>query len=156
MPNYVLNGLLNKGQPDWNVLESFDWVELMKKCPQDVIYHAEGDVWTHTRMVVHELLEDTDYQRLDDNAQYILFISALLHDIAKPICTFEENGRITSPKHAAIGEKVVREMLWNTDFEIREIIASLVRLHGLPIRSLEKLNPNRAVIASSFFEFLCG
>lgn len=149
VPNYVLNGLLNNGQPDWKVIETFDWVELMKECPQDAVYHAEGDVWTHTRMVVEELLNDADYQRLDSNAQYTLFISALLHDIAKPVCTFEENGRITSPKHAAVGEKKTRELLWNADFEIREIIASLVRLHGLPIWSIDKNNPQCSVISSS-------
>ncbi len=62
---------------------------------------------------------------------------------------FTENGRITSPKHAAIGEKVARELLWNADFDTRETIASLVRLHGLPIWSIEKHNTQRAVIASS-------
>lgn len=149
VPNYVLNGLLNNGQPNWDVIESFDWVERMQECPQDAIYHAEGDVWTHTRMVIEELLNDTDYQRLEGNAQYILFISALLHDIAKPVCTFKENGRIKSPKHAAVGEKMTRELLWNADFEIREIITSLVRLHGLPIWSIDKNNPQRSVISSS-------
>ena len=149
VPNYVLNGLLNDGQPNWDVIESFDWVERMQECPQDAIYHAEGDVWTHTRMVIEELLNDTDYQRLEGNAQYILFISALLHDIAKPVCTFKENGRIKSPKHAAVGEKITRELLWNADFEIREIVASLVRLHGLPIWSIDKNNPQRSVISSS-------
>ncbi len=121
----------------------------MKECPQDAIYHAEGDVWTHTRMVVEELLADADFQDLDDFGQYVLFLSALLHDVAKPVCTFEENGRITSPKHAAVGEKMAREILWNADLEIRETVASLVRLHGLPIWSLDKQSPHRSVISSS-------
>ncbi|MBL7818393.1 MAG: hypothetical protein JNL70_25505 [Saprospiraceae bacterium] len=47
-----MNGLLTDLQPDWQAIEAFDWVEPMKKCPQDSIYHAEGDVWTHTRMVI--------------------------------------------------------------------------------------------------------
>lgn len=148
-PNYVLNGLLTNGQPNWQIIETLDWVKPMKECPQDAIYHAEGDVWTHTRMVVEELLKDADFKQLDNPSQYILFLSALLHDVAKPTCTFEEKGRITSPKHAAIGEKVARELLWNADFDTRETIASLVRLHGLPIWSIEKHNPQRAVIASS-------
>ncbi|MBL7818394.1 MAG: AAA family ATPase [Saprospiraceae bacterium] len=95
------------------------------------------------------MLNDADFQKLETTPQYLLFLSALLHDIAKPACTFEENGRITSPKHAAIGEKMVRELLWNADFEAREIVAALVRLHGLPIWSLDKYQPHRAVIASS-------
>jgi predicted kinase len=148
-PNYVLNGLLSNGQPNWQIIETLDWVQPMKDCPQDALYHAEGDVWTHTRMVVAALLDDAEFQQLESHAQYILFLSALLHDVAKPMCTYEENGRITSPKHAAIGEKVARELLWNADFETRETIAALVRLHGLPIWSIEKQNPQRAVIAAS-------
>jgi predicted kinase len=148
-PNYVLNGLLTEGVPNWRVIEAFDWVAPMKACPQDAIYHAEGDVWTHTRMVVDELLNDTDFQALDDHAQYILFISALLHDVAKPVCTVEEDGHIRSPRHAAVGEKVARELLWNADFETRETIAALVRLHGLPIWSIDKNHPQRSVISSS-------
>jgi predicted kinase len=149
VPNYGLNGLMKNNKPDWAAIEQFDWVEPMKNCPQDAIYHAEGDVWTHTRMVVSELLNDAEFKQLNAHEQYILFLSALLHDVAKPLCTFEENGRITSPKHAAVGEKVTRELLWNADVETRETIAALVRLHGLPIWSLEKNNPHQAVISSS-------
>lgn len=149
VPNFFLNDLLTDGKPHWQKIEAYDWVNDMKNCPQDSIHHAEGDVWTHTRMVVDEILNDADFKALDNTAQYILFLSALLHDIAKPVCTFEENGRIFSPKHAVIGEKIVRELLWNADFEQREKIAALVRLHGLPIWCLEKINPYQAAIAAS-------
>lgn len=148
-PNYILNGLLNNCQPNWDKIEQYDWVKAMKNCHQDAIHHAEGDVWTHTRMVIDELLNDADYQALDTTPQYILFLSALLHDIAKPVCTFEENGRIHSPRHATVGEKVVRELLWNADFQEREKIAALVRLHGLPIWTMEKPSPERAIMGSS-------
>jgi predicted kinase len=40
-------------------------------------------------------------------------------------------------------------LLWNADIETRETIAALVRLHGLPIWSLEKQNPHQAAISSS-------
>jgi len=43
---------------DW--AEAQPWVRSMAVCPQDALWHAEGDVWTHTRMVVAEL------QRLPD------------------------------------------------------------------------------------------
>lgn len=36
---------------DWPaLLNQFDWVRAMVGVPQDPIYHAEGDVATHTRM----------------------------------------------------------------------------------------------------------
>jgi hypothetical protein len=31
------------------------WAQAMAACQQDATWHAEGDVWTHTRMVVAEL-----------------------------------------------------------------------------------------------------
>lgn len=142
--------MLNRNlQPDWKIIEQQEWVESLRNCPQDARHHAEGDVWTHTRMVIDELLQDIDFQRLKYEEQNILFLSALFHDIAKPSCTLIENGVITSPKHAMVGEKQTRRLLWNADLHIRETIAALVRLHGLPIWTLEKYNPHRAVITSS-------
>jgi hypothetical protein len=49
---------------DWSHLEqTFDWVADMKGVPQDKIHHAEGDVATHTQMVLKELQSLQDYQR---------------------------------------------------------------------------------------------
>jgi predicted kinase len=90
-----------------------------------------------------------EYQLLSLQLQEIMVWSALLHDVAKPHTTREENNRIVSPRHAAVGEKVSREMLWDMPFTQREQICALVRLHGLPLWSLDKDNPNRSVISSS-------
>jgi putative nucleotidyltransferase with HDIG domain len=145
MKNWITNQDIN-----WDFLEQQDWLQKMKICEQDSIWHAEGNVLTHTKMVVDELKEIPDYQLLKADEKEILLYAALLHDVAKPQTTLLENGRIVSPKHAKIGEKVARDLLWDLDFEQREKICALVRWHGLPIWSLEKNNPNRAVIASSF------
>lgn len=67
-PNYGLNGLLTNGQPNWTIIETLDWVQPMKTCPQEAIYHAEGDVWTHTCMVVEALLNDVEFKQLGNPA----------------------------------------------------------------------------------------
>lgn len=121
----------------------------MSKTDQDPEYHAEGDVLTHTYMVIKELLKLDEYKSRTKGEQYILCLSALLHDIAKPKCTIIEDGRIKSPKHAKVGEKMVRELLWSLEFNTREFICSLVRLHGLPLWAIDKDLPNKAVIKSS-------
>ncbi|NJO56274.1 MAG: hypothetical protein HC834_07935, partial [Rhodospirillales bacterium] len=37
---------------DWELLATrLPWAADMKACIQDATHHAEGDVWTHTRMV---------------------------------------------------------------------------------------------------------
>ncbi len=80
----------------------------MQQCMQEPEFHAEGDVWTHTRMVVDALLALPEYQALGSDEQNLLLHAALLHDVAKPACTVLENGRISSPRHAKVGEKIAR------------------------------------------------
>jgi predicted kinase len=86
-----------------------------------------------------------------------LFAAALLHDVAKPACTqIASDGRISSPGHARAGAAMAREILTRGEgfsvaapFPQREMVARLVRSHGLPLWFLEKRDPQRAVIAAS-------
>jgi predicted kinase len=137
-------------EPDWSPLEDLEWAIPMRECPQEPEYHAEGDVWTHTCMVMEALLRLPEYARLDADAQNVLLHAALLHDVAKPVCTIVEMGRVSSPRHAKIGEKIARELLWDFDFTFREQVCALVRLHGLPLWGFEKSNPERAAILASW------
>lgn len=118
-------------------------------CPQSPIYHGEGNVGIHTEMVVEALLQLPEYSDLSEEEKALLLAACIFHDVAKPVCTITEDGRIKSPRHAKVGEKMTREILWEEDFVTRELICSLVRLHGLPLWCLEKENPWSAVIASS-------
>ena len=139
---------------DWEVLkQKFSWVHNMTGIPQDAIHHAEGDVETHTRMVIESLINLPEYQLLDEQSQEILWVSALMHDIEKRSTTaIETDGRITSAGHAKKGEKTTRMILYRdapTPFAIREQIAKLVRYHGLPLWIFEKSNPQKALLKAS-------
>lgn len=139
---------------EWSNLEqTFDWVADMRKIPQDPIHHAEGDVATHTRMVLNALQTLPEFTTLDDQQKEILWSSALMHDIEKRSTTVkEDSGRITSRGHAKRGEFTVRELLFRqiaTPFVIREQIAALVRYHGLPLWAMEKPNPTKVVLEAS-------
>lgn len=150
LPSGMKNLWSKEGKPNWELIETQDWFIDLQICPQDPVFHAEGDVGIHTKMVVNELMNLEEFQALNSYDQQILSWSALLHDIGKPKCTItEEDGAIRAPKHAAIGERMARRMLWDMDFKAREAICSLIRLHGLPIWCLEKTNPNRAVAMAS-------
>ena len=139
-------------QPDtaYSSLEHYDWVRSMHLCPQDAIHHAEGDVWTHTQMVLDELKALPEFQSLNIDNQNILRHAALLHDVAKPVCTRTENDRIVSPGHAKTGESMARSILWDMDFTFREQVCALVRLHGLPLWGFEKPVPERAAILAGW------
>jgi putative nucleotidyltransferase with HDIG domain len=145
-------------QPDWSVLqERFSWLRAMDGVPQSPIYHAEGNVLIHTRMVTEAMLVLDEWQTHTPEDRQMLYASAMLHDIGKPACTaIDEHGHISSRGHARKGEKMVRRLLWlgeelpsATPFEVREQIARLVRLHGLPLQFLDKPDPVRAVIEAS-------
>lgn len=133
--------------------QSFDWIRDMEDVPQSPIHHAEGDVATHTKMVLEALLNMEAYQALAEQDQQILLATALLHDVEKRSCTKTElDGRITSKGHAKKGEYTARTILYKdikTPFEIREAVAKLVRYHGLPLWVFDKPNPQKALLKAS-------
>ncbi|AMV30386.1 HD domain protein [Gemmata sp. SH-PL17] len=149
--------------PNWTVdvaalRELYPWLEPLGECPQDPIFHAEGDVLTHLGMVLTELAALPAFRALPEQDRHIVFAATLLHDISKPECTrIEEDGRVRSPGHAVKGVYKARRILTDdeafaphgTPFEIREQILALVRWHGLPGNYLDKPDPQRAVILTS-------
>jgi predicted kinase len=138
---------------DFNRLHAaFPWVRAMAETPQDPRYHAEGDVWTHTRMVCQALVADDGWGSLPRPERRLLLTAALLHDAGKPEVTFTDAaGRIRSPEHAVRGETLARRLLWDQgcDFAFREDVAALVRLHMQPRYVMEQKDPGRRVFAIS-------
>jgi predicted kinase len=144
--------------PDWDAMTwTFSWLAAMHEVPQDPMYHEEGDVLIHTRMVTEAMTRHSTWQELPEQERTLLFASALLHDIGKPACTkIELDGRVSSRWHARRGEFMARRILWKgvelpapLPFIEREFIAKLVRLHGLPLQFLNMNNPERAIYLAS-------
>ncbi|MCI0539631.1 MAG: AAA family ATPase [Verrucomicrobiales bacterium] len=138
---------------EWGEAQS--WARHMASCNQDAQWHAEGDVWTHTKMVCAELEKLTDWPVLDRAAQLKLLFTGLFHDSGKPATTAldPETGRTRSPKHALVGAEIARGVLreLGCDLVTREEITALVRYHGRPPFLLEKPNPEHEVISLSWF-----
>lgn len=137
---------------DWS--ETQAWCQPMKGCVQDAEWHAEGDVWTHTKLVCRELTKLAEWETLSNRDRTILTFVALFHDSAKPLTTQvdPETGRVTSPKHAVKGEFVARNALRDLDCDLRtrEEIAKLVRYHGRPAFLLERKEPAHEVVRLSW------
>lgn len=69
---------------DWKTLYSkYSWIRDMETTDQDSIWHAEGNVLIHTKMVVEELQKLEDFQLLSEQNKHILVTSAILHDVEK-------------------------------------------------------------------------
>ena len=129
--------------PDFSAcLAAFPQLELAKTTPQNPVYHAEGDVWTHTMMVVESLLGMLEYQQATRAEQEIVFLAALLHDVAKCSTTVIDpvTGAIGQPGHSRKGALDARIALWDCDvpFAVREEICRLINVHQVPFFALEQ------------------
>ncbi|MCC7124494.1 MAG: HD domain-containing protein [Acidobacteria bacterium] len=70
-------------------------------CPQDPEWHPEGDVWTHTLMVIDEARRrNADLARPE---LAIVMLGAVCHDLGKATTTIHVDGRIKSPGHEDAG-----------------------------------------------------
>ena len=129
-------------QPDFAAcLAAFPQLELAKATPQHPVYHAEGDVWTHTMMVVEALLDMPAYGEISREQQETVFLAALLHDVAKCSTTVIDpvTGAIGQPGHSRKGALDARIALWDyaVPFAVREAICRLINVHQVPFFALE-------------------
>ena len=75
---------------DWQSIESSalkQYVDEMSCTLQSPRWHAEGDVWTHTKMVCESLVAMPEYRELLLSQRRVLFLAALLHDVGKTVAT---------------------------------------------------------------------
>jgi tRNA nucleotidyltransferase/poly(A) polymerase len=90
-------------------------VSAMKGVEQPPQFHPEGDVWTHTLLMLEGLRAPTA----------TLALGVLLHDVGKP-GTFRIAERIRFDGHVELGEKIARDILARLRFsnaEIEQVIA---------------------------------
>lgn len=143
---------------NWDALEAnCSWFSDMKAVPQDAVWHAEGDVQVHTRMVCEQLLQLPEFIALSDDTKHIMVVGALMHDIEKRSTTTEEfrDERlcIVAPRHAKKGEYTTRELLYkefDCPYDTRELICKLVRWHGKPLYSIENEDDEQSLVSVSF------
>jgi len=108
----------------------------LAECPQDPEWHPEGDVWTHTLMVVDEARRRID--GLERGPAVAMMVAALCHDIAKPLTTAVIDGRWRSPGHEEAGvvptERVLDRLnLHSIDgYDARHAVLGLVAQHLKP------------------------
>lgn len=133
----------------------FPVLEELGSVPQDPLYHGEGDVLTHTKMVLEALTADDRWQRLSETERSELWLAALFHDLGKLRTTsIDADGRISSPNHSAVGARETRQLFYRHDrihlpFTSRERIVNFIRHHTLPIWFLDRSDPRRHLLLVS-------
>ena len=105
-------------------------------CPQEPEWHPEGDVWTHTLMVIdtaRALNGDLDHARL-----VTVLLGAVAHDLGKPATTAVIDGRIRSIDHEQMGVAPALTLLDRLNvhslggFDVRGQVVGLVANHLKP------------------------
>ena len=108
----------------------FPEVQALIGVMQDPLFHKEGDVWTHTMMVLDEAAK----RRSKASDPYAFMLSALCHDFGKPATTEYINGRIHSYGHEFKGVGIAAEFLrrLTNDKKITKYVLNMVQYHMKP------------------------
>jgi poly(A) polymerase len=114
----------------WDLLDSsglmraiLPELDAMKGVLQPEQFHPEGDVFVHTRLMLHLLPQEVSVP---------LVFAVLFHDVAKPVtATVDKTGRIRFNEHDRIGAQMTEAIMRRLRFSGAEIEASveMVRQH---------------------------
>lgn len=122
--------------PRWTEIKKCKPFHDMIGCKQSKKYHAEGDVWNHTKLVakaMRDYIEKTVNLNEEDGRKRakLLMISALFHDLGKPSTTYFDNADQDwhCKDHGAVGAKIARGLLSDEPILFREEIVWLVKNH---------------------------
>ncbi|ADV65954.1 AAA family ATPase [Deinococcus maricopensis] len=141
--NAFLNGLRAGDQPDLAAFTrelgaALPLLAELPRTPQDPEWHGEGDVGTHTDLVLQETYHLADTHALSGDARLTLVLAAALHDLGKPLVTRRDDSRgtprIVSPRHADRGRSYLAYRLPELDLPhavTRDVMALVGHHHDL-------------------------
>lgn len=97
---------------------------------QNPVYHAEGDVWTHTMMVLDQAAK-LRHRAADP---YRFMLSALTHDFGKAVCTEASGDVLHAYQHEVLGLPIAEAFLQRITSEKKliEYVLNMVKLHMKP------------------------
>ncbi|MEJ7861377.1 MAG: HD domain-containing protein [Pyrinomonadaceae bacterium] len=122
---------------DLNIVKQlFPEMQALVGVPQQIEWHPEGDVDTHTLLVVdraRELIDDLPYAK-----KVTVMLGAICHDFGKPATTEFFDGKWRSHAHDEAGVEPTVSFLDKlgiytiNNFDVREQVIQLVRYHLKP------------------------
>jgi tRNA nucleotidyltransferase (CCA-adding enzyme) len=123
--------------------------------PQEKEWHPEGDVWTHTLMVIDEAVQLRHHSvRLTTNDHLAVMLGSLCHDFGKPLTTKTVDGKIRSHGHEEAGVLPAKSFLSRFTFgdDLTRDVAAITRDHLKPTilyRSYQKGELNEKTYANA-------
>jgi tRNA nucleotidyltransferase (CCA-adding enzyme) len=131
---------------DLGVIERlFPEVYALVGCPQEPEWHPEGDVWTHTLMVIDQARTRID--DLDKPRKVAVMLGAVCHDLGKPPTTAFVDGRIRSIDHEQAGVEPAVAFLDRLNlqtmggYDVRHEVIGAVAHHLKPLAFSKSATP---------------
>lgn len=116
-------------------------VAALKGVEQPARFHPEGDVFTHTMLLLKGLKTPSDP---------VLSFACLLHDVGKP-STYKKTDRIRFNGHDVVGARIAEEVLKRLRFSNNEI-QSIVYCIGNHMRIMNAQKMREATLKRVFFK----
>ena len=125
-PSVFFDELRKMGQ----LSQWFPEIEALIGVPQNPVHHPEGDVWSHTLMV----LDAAAKLRCDAKYPEGFMMSALTHDLGKALSTLVEENKVSAIGHEKTGVELARQFLRRISNENRltHYVLNMVELHMRP------------------------
>lgn len=105
-------------------------LEALINVPQSPVHHPEGDVWTHTMMVLDAAAKLRGGTKYPEG----FMMSALVHDFGKAVSTVVEERKISAIGHEKTGIELAQRFLERISNENRleRYVLNMVELHMRP------------------------
>ncbi len=114
------------------LLRFFPALKSLIDVPQEPIWHPEGDVWTHTMMVIDEAASLRTGHKVQDE---VLMFASLCHDFGKSDATYFDGEHIRSKGHEMMGVRPAQDFLGalKAPQALIRKVDKLIRWHLAPI-----------------------
>jgi len=112
-------------------------LDAMRATEQNPRYHAEGNVLTHTEMVLAAYHSESAQFELDESDHEVLYWASVLHDIGKVKVTRWRQNRWSAKGHERAGMAPARDLLLeqpHISAAQRKRILDLVKYHAVPLQ----------------------
>lgn len=121
---YPSLGLVALSDMGW--LLNYPALRALVGCPQDATWHPEGDVWTHTMLVLDAMAYICRREQCSADERLILMLAALTHDLGKPETTrVNADGSVSCRGHENAGLSVAHEFLLSLGCPKKNIVCVL-------------------------------
>lgn len=118
---------------NWEKVEKLSEFKILSTTPQSSIWHKEGDVLTHTKLVVDKMYEYfiNNNLPLDNDYYYLIMTAALCHDLGKANTTKWDDTKndYSTKRHGAESAVITRKLFYDEDVDVRENLVYMVRYH---------------------------